>query len=111
MKKFKVLMVGALLIGAPQVAKGGDFLIDMWQNSSKIDKMERMGKALEDIATPHIPSGCKVIVLGGNHKELQEQIQKISDNNIIYSIIFSTDKYENYAIIFYKEAGVKNDRK
>ncbi len=29
MKKFKMLMVGALLIGASQVAKGGD-LIDMW---------------------------------------------------------------------------------
>lgn len=110
MKKFKMLIVGVLLTGASQVAQGGD-LIDMWQNSSKIDKMERMGKALEDIATPYIPSGCKVAVLGGNHKELQEQIQKISDNNIIYSTIFATDKYENHVIIFYKEVGVKNDRK
>lgn len=109
MKKFKMLMIGALLIGASQVAKGGD-LIDMWQNSSKIDKMENMGRALKDIATPHIPSGCKVAVLSGNHKELQEQIQKISDNNIIYHISFSTDKYENHVIILYKEAGVENER-
>lgn len=75
MNKFKMLILGALLIGASQHAKGGD-LIDMWQNSSKIDKMENMGRALKDIATPHIPSGCKVAVLGGNHKELQEKNTK-----------------------------------
>lgn len=109
MNKFKMLILGALLIGASQNAKGGD-LIDMWQNSSKIDKMERMGKALEDIATPHIPVGCKVAVLTGSREELQDKIQKIADNSIIYSISFSTDEYENHVIILYKEAGVKNER-
>lgn len=74
MNKFKMLILGALLIGASQHAKGGD-LIDMWQNSSKIDKMERMGKALEDISTPQ------------KYKELQEKkTQFLSEINVALNI-------------------------